>query len=820
MSTLIEPVKPQLLLDYRLANGLRVRLLQQPGANLAAALVEVGGGSHDEPAEFPGLAHFLEHLVFRGSRSFPPGDGLIPFVQGLGGRVNASTRARSTRFFCEVPALHLDEALARLLDMLANPLLESDALRREREVLEAEYSARARDPQTLCEAALAWALAPGHPLADFHAGNAASLRLEEAEFFPALWGFHQAHYQPGRMCLTLVAPQSLAELMELARRLGGRLPAGRALPEPALRPMLPLRAGRLRLGLPSGRARLLLAFALEGPVGRTESALGFLQNLMTDESADGLLARLISLDLSDAVQLRLPYVYGRQGLLLMDFDLVTGADCALLEAELLDWLAFLRAASPWPGIWEEQLEILRRKVERQAPLETALAAPLPTPADVRALLDQLRPARLIRLETCESAAAPTLQVSGFPLCLEPLEVVPAVTATGDWRLPAANPYLHPAAPGMTAISPVPLLPGLASAPGQGALFLRWQPGLRGLPRGLAHGLQRALRPILGAAAQAGLEGRFQAEQGCLALTLQGNAALLSQVAGDLLPALQVPSLLALAQGERLQQEELRRLAGELPIRQLLQCLPELLDGPQTETPAVLAPEALARFWWQARWQGLGIGEVGLDAELPGLPEPVRAATGEAGRIWRQLDMPGSEAALLLFYPLDRPTPEEEAAWRLLACRLEPAFHQRLRGELQLGYALACGFRQVGRHRGLLFAVQSPRTPVGGLSDHIEDFLARQHACLARLDQGRLHDLVLGLDQQLERQAASIADHARQCWLDHLAGLPIGHAGRVRKALAALQPAQFLEQHRRLVAGASCHVLANAPAPTSNWRIPV
>ncbi|MNO03213.1 hypothetical protein D3C81_2238420 [compost metagenome] len=77
----------------------------------------------------------------------------------------------------------------------------------------------------------------------------------------------------------------------------------------------------------------------------------------------------------------------------------------------------------------------------------------------------------------------------------------------------------------------------------------------------------------------------------------------------------------------------------------------------------------------------------------------------------------------------------------------------------------------------------------------------------------------GLDLQLQRQAASLADHARQGWLDRLAGLPPGHAGRVRQALGALQPGHLLEQQRRLVAGLSCHALANAAAPTSDWHIP-
>ena len=114
MPSLVESSEQQQSLATRLANGLQLRLLRRPGARLCAVLVEVQGGSHDEPGKYPGLAHFLEHLVFLGSRGYPPEQGLIPFVQGLGGRVNASTRPRSTRFFCEVPAACLEQALARL----------------------------------------------------------------------------------------------------------------------------------------------------------------------------------------------------------------------------------------------------------------------------------------------------------------------------------------------------------------------------------------------------------------------------------------------------------------------------------------------------------------------------------------------------------------------------------------------------------------------------------------------------------------------------------------------------------------------------------
>ncbi|MFZ6049327.1 pyrroloquinoline quinone biosynthesis protein PqqF [Pseudomonas sp. CR3202] len=816
MSTFIEPSKPSSPLTLQLGNGLRVRLLQQAGPGLAAALVEVDGGSHDEPAEHPGLAHFLEHLVFLGSQGFPPGDGLMPFVQGLGGRVNASTGPRRTRYFCEVPATHLEPALARLLDMLANPSLDQAALWRERQVLDAEYSARARDPQTLCEAALAWALAPGHPLADFHAGNAASLQLESPDFRPALQRFHRDHYQPARMCLTLVGPQPLERLAELARQHGSALQAGAVLPEPVLPAMLPLRAGRLRLGCP-GEGRLLLAFVLDHECVGLEAAMRFVESLMADPAAGGLQERLASLGLSEGVHLRLPYAHGGQGLLLMDFELASDADGARLEAEVLGWLTFLRSASPWTGVWEERMEILGRQAAALGPLDTAMAPGLPRLADVQGLLEQLRPERLVRLETGHPVAGPNLESAGFPLCLEPLDARAVAPASTQWRLPPGNPYLHPRAARVSGYSRLPLLPGLPAAPDRGALYLRWRPERGGLPCGLAHGLQRAAWPVLAAAVQAGLDASLQAEQGSLALSLLGNTHQVSQVAGDLLGILPAPTPWALAQGPSLQQQAARRLAGQLPIRQLLQCLPDRLEDSPSPGPAVSAARDLARFWRQARWQGLGIGEAALGVELPGRPTTIGTAAGEGERVWQREDIQG-EAAILLFYPLERPEPEAEALWRLLACILEPAFHQRLRGELQVGYALACGFRQFGRHRGLLFAVQSPRTPVAGLFDHVDDFLARQYAGLARLDPRRLEQLAATLQQQLEQRAANFADHAWQSWLDHLAGLPAGHAGRVRLCLSALQPAQLLEQHRRLVAGRACHALANGEPPSSSWRV--
>ncbi|HEJ3761999.1 pyrroloquinoline quinone biosynthesis protein PqqF, partial [Pseudomonas aeruginosa] len=210
-----------------LPNGLRLHLAHDPAASRAAAWLRVAAGSHDEPSAHPGLAHFLEHLSFLGGAAFPGDERLMPWLQVCGGQVNASTRGRTTDYFFEVTAEHLGAGLARLIDMLARPLLDIDAQRREREVLEAEYLARSADEQTQIDAALALGLPAGHPLRRFAAGRRDSLALENDAFQRALREFHAAHYHAGNCQLWLQGPQTLDELERLAQRACADLP-GRA----------------------------------------------------------------------------------------------------------------------------------------------------------------------------------------------------------------------------------------------------------------------------------------------------------------------------------------------------------------------------------------------------------------------------------------------------------------------------------------------------------------------------------------------------------------------------------------------------------------
>lgn len=169
--------------------------------------------------------------------------------------------------------------------MLARPLLDIDAQRREREVLEAEYLARSADEQTQIDAALALGLPAGHPLRRFAAGRRDSLALENDAFQRALREFHAAHYHAGNCQLWLQGPQTLDELERLAQRACADLP-GRAPGASPPPPLLPFAGEALALRLP-GPPRLVLGFALDALRGTDEQTLLAFAELLGDRSPAG-----------------------------------------------------------------------------------------------------------------------------------------------------------------------------------------------------------------------------------------------------------------------------------------------------------------------------------------------------------------------------------------------------------------------------------------------------------------------------------------------------------------------------------------------------
>ena len=788
-----------------LANGLRVTLRHAPGLKRSAAALRVAAGSHDVPSAWPGLAHFLEHLLFLGTERFPANQGLMAYVQSHGGQVNASTRERTTDFFFELPAQAFSAGLERLSDMLANPRMNLDDQLREREVLQAEFVAWSQDPAAQQQFALYEGLPAEHSLRGFHAGNRDSLQVEQAAFQQALKDFHQQFYQTGQMTLSLVGPQSLDELKALAQKFAAILPTGdkvaQAMP-------LPL-AVKSYQQVDERRSNLLFAF--EALPESSSEALAFLCHWLNSAKPGGLLAHLQQQKLADGLTATPIYHFAGQALLHLQFT----APCESLKAireHLLDWLSFF-ARQDWAPLREEYAALLQRQQQVSGALQLARL-------DSEPLENRLT----------DSGVAALRQIL--------VDIGTVDNFSEHWHLPAANPFLRASEPlanaglirGQTSAhrglrtfaqdrsrgrrerSPMQFSQALADSGDEGAIYLRWYMEAAATAE-LHSRLQRSLRQTQQDAREAGVELSFNASGTQWLLKLTGFQESMPGILEHALKNLTQVD----ANSPRSEPE-----TPLIPIRQLLKALPEhVLRSAKTGDDA-------RHLWTTSRWDGLALGlnqqtqsAMGLAlSRIPGIPDnQLPAAEAIAARKhWNHIDTASSEHALLLYCPTANRDIADEAAWRLLAQLCQTPFYQRLRVELQLGYAVFSALRQIHGQTALLFGVQSPSAKPAELLENIQQFLNGIPALIEQLDEASLSQQRQNLADQFDDATLAGKEAAELLWQARLAGHSSDYLEQLIATIGQLDRQTLLSAALRLInAEGGYRCLATDSAPGAPWQ---
>src|SRR6202035_5818366 len=137
------PYRPELSV---LSNG--VSLLNAPSSSRnSGVFLIVRAGSRDESSATSGLAHYLEHMFFKGTERRPTTKIISREIDRLGANTNAYTDTEEVAYFAEGPAVVLDDLTDIITDMLTRPLFAAEEVDRERNVVLQELSARLSDPE-------------------------------------------------------------------------------------------------------------------------------------------------------------------------------------------------------------------------------------------------------------------------------------------------------------------------------------------------------------------------------------------------------------------------------------------------------------------------------------------------------------------------------------------------------------------------------------------------------------------------------------------------------------------------------------------------
>ncbi len=469
---------------FVLDNGMRVILVSDPNFNKSAASVAVGVGQIDDPFEHVGLAHFLEHMISKGSEKYPEVADFTDYITTNGGYRNAYTASDRTNYLFEVRHEALEGALDRTAQMFISPLFPDEVTEREVNAVHNEAMRHVQNDLRRMLNVRRELYNPEAGESKFSTGNKDTLANANAD---VVREFYHQTYSPERMALAVTSDKSLDQLEGYVREYFS--PIKRLdLPTLERKPIFLPEKATLRMATiePVKEVRLLyLEFPI--PPARPEFATKpdeFILSLLNYAGPGGLVDALKAADLATDIA---GFTWDRTsgyGSIFVAADLTPhGAENVdLVMEKTFAYLDFLREA-PFPADYysdQARIAALKETYEDRGEgtdlavelAEAALYYPLEVAeragkvwgkadeATYRRFLSHLRPDNM--LVTFQAKGVPTdrteeIYGSAYAYTEDDGEVYqrlvnPSVDTT--FSLPAANPFL----PGETAILPERPLP--------------------------------------------------------------------------------------------------------------------------------------------------------------------------------------------------------------------------------------------------------------------------------------------------------------------------------------------------------------------------
>jgi len=246
-----------------LPGGLRVVTESVPGARSATIGVWVGVGSVDETARLAGASHFLEHLLFKGTRT-RTGYEIADAVDAVGGELNAFTSHEYTCYYARILAEQAKLAVDLVCDVVLDAVITAEDVDTERQVILEEIAMRDDDPEDTLADAFAAVVFAGHPVAAPVIGSAETITAMSRS---QIAGYYRRRYAPPKMVVAVAGGVDHADVLRWVRSaFAGRLAAdpsagpadfrvGGGRTRPLVRPVVVSRdteQAHLTLGMPSG----------------------------------------------------------------------------------------------------------------------------------------------------------------------------------------------------------------------------------------------------------------------------------------------------------------------------------------------------------------------------------------------------------------------------------------------------------------------------------------------------------------------------------------------------------------------------------------
>lgn len=200
-----------------LKNGLRIITCEMPHVQSVAITIFVEAGSRYEPKKLWGISHFLEHMVFKGTKNYPTHKDISETIESVGGTINAWTSKDHTAYTSKVPKKKFKRAMDVLVDLLLFPKLEAKDIEIERKVIIEEINSSEDSPESKVGKLYYKLLWPDHPLGRDIGGTTGSIKkIKKGDLLKYI---NSLYNKPKNMVLSVAGNVSHKEVILTTKKL-------------------------------------------------------------------------------------------------------------------------------------------------------------------------------------------------------------------------------------------------------------------------------------------------------------------------------------------------------------------------------------------------------------------------------------------------------------------------------------------------------------------------------------------------------------------------------------------------------------------------
>jgi insulysin len=205
----------------KLDNELDVILISDPNTIVSAASLVVGVGSiHNK--DILGISHFLEHMLFMGSKKYPGEEDYFKFITNNGGNSNAYTSYDHTCYYFSIQPNKLKQGLDIFANFFITPLLSKDGITREMNAVNSEHEKNINNDSARIYEISKKFYNSETPFSKFHTGTLETLNIDNIH--NKIKDFYETEYSANRMKLVILGVESLLELEEYAKKIFVKIP--------------------------------------------------------------------------------------------------------------------------------------------------------------------------------------------------------------------------------------------------------------------------------------------------------------------------------------------------------------------------------------------------------------------------------------------------------------------------------------------------------------------------------------------------------------------------------------------------------------------